>query len=160
MIVSEKVQLTMGSATLGQVLLGHPWAGPGLHKKQTEQEEWKPFLPCGGLRENGPMNSYIWKFGSQLLDCFGRIRRYGLIGGDRSLEVCFEYIIPTPALSSLCGQLADQMCSQGYCSSDMPAFLPPCSLHDDHGQTLWNGKQAPIKRFFLYVALVMMSLQQ
>jgi hypothetical protein len=43
---------------------------------------------CGSFTETGHIASYIWSLGSPCI-CFGRIRRYGLVGGV-SLAVGFE----------------------------------------------------------------------
>ena len=45
---------------------------------------------CGALNENDTLGSYAWYLVRSCLNCLGRIRRRGLVGGGVSMGVNFE----------------------------------------------------------------------
>jgi hypothetical protein len=69
-------------------------------------------------------------FGFQLVDCLGRIRRCGLVGGSLSLKVSFEVTFKSPLRAQsliVCLLSVDQDVSLYYCFSARPAYLMLCS---------------------------------
>lgn len=51
-------------------------------------------ITCGGLNENGPLGSYIWILGFQLMNYLRRIRKCCFVGGDVLMKVDFEFSCP------------------------------------------------------------------
>lgn len=74
---------------------------------------FEPSFPRNtGLNESGPINSRIWTLGFQLVDCLGRFRSRGLIGGGASLKVGIKvskvhrrtlFLPPSLTLPAACG---------------------------------------------------------
>lgn len=89
----------------------------------------QPPLVVAGMRMNS-IGSYIWMFGSQLVNCLERIRRCSIVGGGvTGTNSRFQKSSVLGPLSSLCGSEVSSPTAPGY-------LLPACrhaSCHGDHG---------------------------